>query len=69
MYIDVEELKVIRLPPYELVHVELEHVYYNDLPTVVAVVDAIFSCYRLGSLSLRLDGSISNFKCQVVKVD
>ncbi|GJY58133.1 hypothetical protein Tco_0458025 [Tanacetum coccineum] len=45
--IDVEELKLIQSPPYELAHVKLEHMYsIKESPAYVALVDDVLWCLR-----------------------
>ncbi|GKA08728.1 F-box domain containing protein [Tanacetum coccineum] len=51
--IDVEELKLIHSPPYELEHVELN--FERETPVYVALVDAVLWCCRPRSLTLQLE--------------
>ncbi|GKA30501.1 hypothetical protein Tco_0716806 [Tanacetum coccineum] len=56
--IDVEKLKVIQSPPFELEHCELE-LAIRELSIYEGVVDAVLTCCRPRSLSFRSD--FSNF--------
>ncbi|GJY32351.1 F-box domain containing protein, partial [Tanacetum coccineum] len=54
--IDVEELKLIQLPPYEIAHVKLKHRYsIKESLVFVALVDAVLWCLRPRSLTFQGD--------------
>ncbi|PWA39805.1 F-box domain, Leucine-rich repeat domain, L domain-like protein [Artemisia annua] len=57
--IDVEELTVIGLSPYELDHVELE-LYIEEVPVYESVLGAVLWCCRPESLSLELNSSCTD---------
>ncbi|PWA96658.1 F-box domain, Leucine-rich repeat domain, L domain-like protein [Artemisia annua] len=52
--IDIEELKLIQLPPYELEHVKLKDQNCWKTSVYVALVDAVLWCCRPRSLTLVL---------------
>ncbi|GKD04575.1 F-box domain containing protein [Tanacetum coccineum] len=66
--IDVEELKLIQLPPYELEHVKLKlrSFLLDKTPLYVPLVDAVLWCVRPRSLTLALYQCTD--KSHVVKV-
>lgn len=61
-HIDVELLKVIQSPPYELEQIELEWDSIEDLSVYVVVVDAILWCCRPQSLTLGLNFPSTDFE-------
>ncbi|GJX96945.1 hypothetical protein Tco_0352743, partial [Tanacetum coccineum] len=55
LLIDVEELKLIQSPPYELEHVELKHLsFIRKLPVYLSLVDVVLWSFRPRSLTLVL---------------
>ncbi|PWA73683.1 F-box domain, Leucine-rich repeat domain, L domain-like protein [Artemisia annua] len=61
-HIDVELLKVIQSPPYELDQIDLEWDSIKDLSVHVVVVDAILWCCRPQSLTLGLNFPSTDFE-------
>ncbi|PWA83583.1 F-box domain, Leucine-rich repeat domain, L domain-like protein [Artemisia annua] len=51
--IDVEVLKLIQFPPYELEHVELDCIF--EIPVYAPLLDVVLCCCRPRSLTLELD--------------
>nr|XP_043634670.1 uncharacterized protein LOC122605780 [Erigeron canadensis] len=61
-FIDVEELKVIDSPPFELEHVEVEFGTIKELSVYVAAIDAVLWCLHPQSLTLKFDFQILDFE-------
>ncbi|PWA73687.1 F-box domain, Leucine-rich repeat domain, L domain-like protein [Artemisia annua] len=64
---DIEELKVLQWPPYELEHVELELHSIEELSAYFTIVDAVLWCCRPQSLSLTSCFTIANMERHVIK--
>ncbi|XP_076941876.1 putative F-box/LRR-repeat protein At3g58880 [Bidens hawaiensis] len=61
-FIDLEKLKTVTLPPYELEHVELQLDTHKELLDYVAFLEAVLWCCRPRSLILRSTSPLSDFK-------
>nr|GEY00823.1 hypothetical protein [Tanacetum cinerariifolium] len=59
---EVEELRMIQSPPFELDHIDLEPELIRDLSAYLAVVDGLLSCCRPPSLTLESGFSSIHFE-------
>lgn len=67
---DLEKLKVIEFPPYELKHVELQLDTHESSSAHIAFVDAALWCCRPRSLTLKSSSPLTDIEEQsdIVKV-
>ncbi|KAI7756805.1 hypothetical protein M8C21_014476, partial [Ambrosia artemisiifolia] len=63
-FTELEKLKAVEVPPYELEHVELQLETDEEPLAHIAFVDAVLWCCRPRSLTLRSSSRLTNFQEQ-----